>query len=143
MYGIVCGFLPFEAKTENDLYYKITEGKFVLPRFLSNDVKDLLSKILKINPNERLSIEEIKNHIWLFKHHTNIIYGIIPSMLPPIDYDILSYIKKISSYPINNYSELIKILPKDVQILFFQRVSMSKSSKTIFDFFFCFICGLC
>lgn len=133
LYGIVCGFLPFEARTENDLYYKITEGKFVLPKYLSNDLKNLLSAILVTDPNKRLSFEEIKNHIWLHKHHTNIIYGITPSMCPPVDYDILNYIEKICDRPICNYIEDIVLNRRnEYTTLYYLLVKRKLKSKVLF-----------
>lgn len=48
---MVCGFLPFEDKSTKVVYHKIKEGVYEEPKHMSMVVKDLLSKILKFNPD--------------------------------------------------------------------------------------------
>ena len=38
------------------------------PNYFSEDVKDLIGKLLKRSPNERISIEEVKAHPWITKN---------------------------------------------------------------------------
>lgn len=40
-----------------------------MPNYLYSDAKDLLKKILLVNPKKRISLEEIKKHSWLVKNH--------------------------------------------------------------------------
>lgn len=35
-----------------------------MPTCIADDIQDLIRKILVLNPKERLSIEDIKNHPW-------------------------------------------------------------------------------
>ena len=67
LYAMVCGYLPFEDKNNDKLYKKILNGKFELPSRLSNDCKDLIKKILTVNPKNRIGINGIKNHPFLNK----------------------------------------------------------------------------
>lgn len=56
LYAMVCGFLPFEDKSTKVLYKKIEEGVYEEPKHLSLVVKDLLKKILQIDPAKRITI---------------------------------------------------------------------------------------
>ena len=55
-----------DINNNEDRYNNIKEGKINWPKEINDkDAKDLIGKILKINPNERLSLEEIEKHPWL------------------------------------------------------------------------------
>lgn len=65
LYAMLCGFLPFDDPNTANLYKKIIKGEFQKPKFLSEPALELISGILNVNPSERFSIEQIKNHQWL------------------------------------------------------------------------------
>ena len=62
LYAMLCGYLPFEDKDNDKLFNKIMECKVIFPHYISNNARDLIKKILVIDPNERISINDIKNH---------------------------------------------------------------------------------
>jgi serine/threonine protein kinase len=68
---LLLGFPPLEIAALNDIRYSyVVQGnlKELLDHWnisLSEEVIDLLSKILKERPEERLTLEEILNHSWL------------------------------------------------------------------------------
>ena len=64
LFAMLTGSLPFEEEDKAVVVEKITRGQYVLPHMLSEDAKDLISKMLKVNPLERISILEIKRHPW-------------------------------------------------------------------------------
>lgn len=57
--------------TENQIYEKITSRKIYFPDFLDEDLKDLIDKLLQVNPKDRLGaeIEEGKNTLDDLKAH--------------------------------------------------------------------------
>ncbi|KAJ3436986.1 serine/threonine kinase [Anaeramoeba flamelloides] len=65
LYFMITGKYPFYGKNLFHLYEKINSGLDNLPENLSPELRDLLTGILKTKENERLSIEEIKNHPWM------------------------------------------------------------------------------
>ena len=65
LYAMVCGYLPFEDKNNDKLYKKILSGHFEIPDRLSSNCKDLITKILKVNPKKRIKLEEIMKHPFL------------------------------------------------------------------------------
>ena len=64
LYAMLSGTLPFEDEDKQVIVEKITKGQYVMPHMLGEDAKDLISKMLKVNPLERISILEIKRHPW-------------------------------------------------------------------------------
>jgi serine/threonine protein kinase len=64
LYVMLAGYLPFEDDTMTGLFNKIEAGHFQMPEFFSNDVKDLISKMLVVDPNHRITIKQILEHKW-------------------------------------------------------------------------------
>lgn len=64
LYRLVVGQPPFFTTNPNEFCQKIQTADFELPDFLSAHVKDLISKILKVDPEERLSLDQILEHPW-------------------------------------------------------------------------------
>ena len=67
LYAMLCGYLPFEDKDNDILFEKILECKINLPIFISENARDLIEKILVIDPDRRISIPEIKKHPFYLK----------------------------------------------------------------------------
>jgi serine/threonine protein kinase len=65
LFAVVCGFLPFEDENTGNLYKKILSCNYKLPSFVSDSVKDLISKILNTDPAKRYTIKDIRNHPWM------------------------------------------------------------------------------
>lgn len=65
MYEMICGYLPFTENNVTKTYARIQKCDLIIPEYLSSDAKDLLKKILVINPNDRLSLENILKHPWI------------------------------------------------------------------------------
>lgn len=61
---MLCGYLPFEDSNTANLYKKIINGDYKIPKFVSPEGKDLITKILNTDPNERYTIDDIKRHPW-------------------------------------------------------------------------------
>lgn len=67
---MLCGYPPFSGRTEDDILDKVKSGKFRFDRIsciclmiaddwdhISQDAKDLISKMLTLNPAKRVSAE--------------------------------------------------------------------------------------
>ena len=92
LFAMLCGYLPFEDEDNEVLYKKITAGKFKTPKHLSECCKDFLHKILNVNPNQRYTIEQIKNHPWfnIINPKINMSMGLLLNVfIVPIDEKIL------------------------------------------------------
>lgn len=67
LYAMLCGCLPFEDQETPKLYEKILAGAYRVPKHLSVEAIDILAKILTVNPDERVKIEQIRKHPWCKK----------------------------------------------------------------------------
>jgi 5'-AMP-activated protein kinase catalytic alpha subunit len=61
---MICGYLPFEDPKTSNLYKKILNADYQIPKFVSNDGRDLITKILNTDPEERFTIADIRAHPW-------------------------------------------------------------------------------
>lgn len=81
LYAMVCGYLPFEDPKTSNLYKKIMNAQYTLPKFLSSDCKDMLTRILNTNSEERYKISDIRAHPWT-KRNKEILFekGLFPGV---------------------------------------------------------------
>lgn len=64
LYALLSGHLPFDDDNIRQLLNKVKIGKYKIPDHVSNDAKDLIQKILVINPSKRLTMKEVQSHPW-------------------------------------------------------------------------------
>jgi len=66
LFELISGAPPFFSQDENMMYKNISENKLLFPEFFSDELKDLLRKMLNKNPKNRIGIEndksDLKNH---------------------------------------------------------------------------------
>ena len=69
LYEMISGTHPFDAETEDELFYKIQNGKYKMEGPIwdkvSADAKDLVKKILTVDPRERHSATDSLQHPWI------------------------------------------------------------------------------
>ena len=67
IFELAFGYPPFTSNFNEDRFNNIKEGKINWPKDLNDmELKDLIEKILKVNPKDRISLDEIEKHQWLF-----------------------------------------------------------------------------
>lgn len=78
LFIIVQGIFPFkEARKEEYFYNLILSGQIetyfskVNGQNLSNDFKDLILKMFSYNPEERMTLEQLKSHPWVVNSSMN------------------------------------------------------------------------
>ncbi|KAJ4902396.1 SNF1-related protein kinase 1.3 [Raphanus sativus] len=64
LYALLCGYLPFDDESMPSLFSKIKKGEYVLPDHLSYEARDLIPRILTVDPMMRISIPGIRQHRW-------------------------------------------------------------------------------
>ena len=66
LYTMIYGRFPFNAKDEDSLFDLINEGKLEFPNEIetSDEVKNLIKKIIVVQPDKRASLNEIINNSW-------------------------------------------------------------------------------
>ena len=65
VYKIFCADFPFKGKNENDLYKNIQKGKFRMKAYIPEYVKKVISALIEISPNKRMSCENVLKSEWL------------------------------------------------------------------------------
>ncbi|XP_048199852.1 serine/threonine-protein kinase SIK3 isoform X4 [Perognathus longimembris pacificus] len=65
LYVLVCGALPFDGSTLQNLRARVLSGKFRIPFFMSTECEHLVRHMLVLDPNKRLSMEQICKHKWM------------------------------------------------------------------------------
>ena len=75
LFVFLAGYLPFDEPTMSALFRKIQAADFEYPSWFSQDVKDLLNKILNPDPAKRLTLKQITEEEWYnrdgeYKYHT-------------------------------------------------------------------------
>ncbi|CBN77875.1 SNF1-related protein kinase [Ectocarpus siliculosus] len=67
LYALLCGSLPFDDESIPSLFKKIKSGMYSLPSHLSQLARDLIPRMLVVDPMKRITIPEIRRHPW-FTH---------------------------------------------------------------------------
>ncbi|XP_075544061.1 maternal embryonic leucine zipper kinase-like [Dermacentor variabilis] len=67
LYALLCGCLPFDDENVAVLYRKIQLGEYECPLWLSSSSVELLSEMMTVVPEKRISITQLLNHPWLVK----------------------------------------------------------------------------
>eukprot|EP00049_Salpingoeca_infusionum_P000752 m.42173 g.42173 ORF g.42173 m.42173 type:complete len:588 (-) comp10653_c0_seq3:575-2338(-) len=65
LYAMLCGVLPFDNPDLRTLGSLIRAGKYSEPAFLSGEAKDLISKLLQVDPNKRIKMPDLLQHPWI------------------------------------------------------------------------------
>nr|GMC61328.1 CBL-interacting serine/threonine-protein kinase 6-like [Ipomoea batatas] len=67
LYVLLAGFLPFQDDNVVAMYRKIYRGDFKCPPWFSSDARRLITKMLDLNPNSRITISKIMDSPWFKK----------------------------------------------------------------------------
>lgn len=113
LYVMLCGRLPFDDEFIPALFKKISNGVYTLPNYLSGGAKHLLTRMLVVNPLNRITIHEIMEDAW-FKE------GIEEYLLPPdlsktkhkkieVDEDVISALTNAMGY---DRDEIVGVIDK-------------------------------
>ncbi|CAD6333096.1 unnamed protein product [Miscanthus lutarioriparius] len=64
LYALLCGTLPFDDENIPNLFKKIKGGIYTLPSHFSPSARDLIPRMLVVDPMKRITIREIREHVW-------------------------------------------------------------------------------
>jgi len=65
LYTMLCGYPPFKAKTVARVFKRTQKGKMrPFPRHVGFCARNLLKKMLVVNPQKRAKLEDLKEHPW-------------------------------------------------------------------------------
>ena len=75
LYVLVCGCLPFDGDTLQELRERVLCGRYRVPYFLSQNCESLIQKILVLDPVKRYTVAQIKEHSWMYRETDDDIYN--------------------------------------------------------------------
>ncbi|KAJ5573847.1 Pkinase-domain-containing protein [Penicillium hispanicum] len=70
MYEFLVGRAPFED-TPIMTQRRIARADMTVPSFVSPEAKDLITKLLVLDSDQRISVEKLRQHPWIIKHCHN------------------------------------------------------------------------
>jgi MAP/microtubule affinity-regulating kinase len=65
LYVLITGTFPFKGKTKQEVYSKMLNKTILLPSHLSSDVKDLISSIFDVDPENRPTAGQVLSGPWI------------------------------------------------------------------------------
>ncbi|VVC38733.1 Hypothetical protein CINCED_3A004333 [Cinara cedri] len=65
LYVLVCGSLPFDGNTLKVLRANVLSGMYRVPYFMTAECEQLIRHMLVIEPEKRLSLNQIESHKWM------------------------------------------------------------------------------
>lgn len=68
LYVMVCGSLPFDGHNLVYLKSRVLSGKFRIPYFMSTECEGLIRGMLRLDPERRFCIRQIRSHCWTVKY---------------------------------------------------------------------------
>ncbi|KAG2109862.1 kinase-like domain-containing protein [Suillus discolor] len=81
LFALLTGRLPFDDKNVRILLSKVKAGKYDIPAYIDPQAKDLLTRMLVVDVNRRITIPEIMAHPWFNKPTPGIVYVPAPSVV--------------------------------------------------------------
>lgn len=139
LYVMLCGRLPFDDEFIPALFKKISNGVYTLPNYLSPGAKNILTKMLVVNPLNRITIHEIMQDQWFT---TNIASYLLPNdvKLGAADEDN-EHEKKVTENIINilmktmgyDRDEIVDTLKNKTQNEIMEAYLLIKENKTLID----------
>jgi serine/threonine protein kinase len=69
IFKMLTGYYPFQGENEEEIFSNILNNNYQLPPFLSDSAKDLIQKLLVLDPEQRLGNGKIKNTFEDLKSH--------------------------------------------------------------------------
>ena len=82
LYCMTVGRLPFDDHNVQNILSKIVNNQPFYPRTLSPDLKDLLMKMLNKDPEQRITLNDIKEHTWFSKEVYEYLNGRLQRTIP-------------------------------------------------------------
>ncbi|XP_018473241.2 CBL-interacting serine/threonine-protein kinase 11 [Raphanus sativus] len=67
LFVLTAGYLPFNDPNMMSMYKKIYKGEYRCPKWMSQDLKRFVSRLLDINPETRITVDEIVKDPWFVR----------------------------------------------------------------------------
>ena len=75
LYALLCGSLPFDDENIPNLFKKIKNGIYFLPSHLSPGSRDLIPRMLIVDPLKRITIPEVRRGLGLNRSRVHVLHA--------------------------------------------------------------------
>ena len=94
LYTMLCGNLPCAESKEELIYQTLVTHNYDFPSYVSNLAVDLINNMLKVEPNERYTFEQVKSHPWFNLVQPQLKPGLLVGNIRiPIDEEVLDKVE--------------------------------------------------
>lgn len=62
LFVLITGDFPFNDQNYGALFHRIQTGKYMIPSYVDQDIADLITRLLTVDPDQRLTVDGILNH---------------------------------------------------------------------------------
>mmetsp|Transcript_48544 Transcript_48544/g.152251 ORF Transcript_48544/g.152251 Transcript_48544/m.152251 type:complete len:868 (-) Transcript_48544:170-2773(-) len=100
LFAMVCGYFPFQGANSQELCRKIMKGKFECPTFMSSECRDLVRRMLNIDPARRITFEECSQHVWCRKSFDTVAQQKSKEKAPPSFIDCELSVDSVNRAPV-------------------------------------------
>lgn len=76
LYTLLTGKPPFDTDAVKSTLTRVVMADYVMPPHLSNNAKDLIDKLLKKNPKDRIRLRDISKHPFITNIEKNKLYSV-------------------------------------------------------------------
>lgn len=108
LYFMITGDLPFSGENMINITAKVTTGEYKVPSNISEPCKVLIGRLLRLNPNDRLTARGILESDWLVNEATPTSHPCsLHDSCESLDIDVLEEMREGYGVPTQDYSSII------------------------------------
>ncbi|KAI4460426.1 serine/threonine-protein kinase stk11 [Holotrichia oblita] len=125
LYNVTTGIYPFEGDNIYRLFENIGTGNFTIPDEIEEPLKGLLLGMLRMDPQRRFSIQDIKKHAWFLQRPPRLGEEV---PIPPFRGDEL-HSMTVLPYLIEHYYDCHSDAGSDIQFITERDLNGAKTEK--------------
>ncbi|XP_025084708.1 serine/threonine-protein kinase BRSK2-like isoform X3 [Pomacea canaliculata] len=145
LYALLVGALPFDDDNLRQLLEKVKKGVFHIPHFVPPDCQNLLRGMIEVDPEKRMTLEEVMRHPWVIADIlgqielelpiTQIVQtSVIPSV-EDLDPDVLSTLNSLQCFKDKEklISELLNTKHNTEKVVYFLLLDRKLRNPSVED----------
>ncbi|XP_076471771.1 serine/threonine-protein kinase BRSK2-like isoform X1 [Babylonia areolata] len=145
LYALLVGALPFDDDNLRQLLEKVKKGIFHIPHFVPPDCQNLLRGMIEVDPDKRLTLEEVMRHPWVIagsKHEVEIELPMMQivqtSVIPTVedlDPDVLSTLNSLQCFKDKEklVSDLLSVKHNTEKVVYFLLLDRKLRNPSVED----------
>ncbi|KAK7486681.1 hypothetical protein BaRGS_00022082, partial [Batillaria attramentaria] len=145
LYALLVGALPFDDDNLRQLLEKVKKGIFHIPHFVPPDCQNLLRGMIEVDPEKRLTLEEVMRHPWVIADILGHIELELPitqvvqtSVIPTVedlDPDVLSTLNSLQCFKDKEklISDLLSVKHNTEKVVYFLLLDRKLRNPSVED----------